>query len=180
MKFKRFLFLMFVSLLPLSSCSVKSETKVSSYLNYCFKLTKVGDIHNADIYYPYPQDRVKGYKDYKYLFNLNDSFMNFQCKGDTFDNFHCETSFSLKTTSGVDLFSELPPTFDTELNSAGDSKLIFKDPEIGIKVGTVFVSTIYYCRYQKEYDVNGDGNMVLLTFEFWKTTFNDVPEIKPL
>ena len=43
-------------------------------------------------------------------------------------------------------------------------------------LGTIYVYTPYWCRWQGEYNVDDSDDKILLTFEFWKKEYNPLPD----
>lgn len=166
-----------LSLIPLlASCSINQESYNHRYLNYKYTLVRAGDLHGIS---PTSKENLaqnKGFTSYITLFDKSKSFINFQCIGNNASNFHCETTFVLYDKSGNLLAGGEDIVFNTSYSGVQSGKIKYEDPEIGSKLGTIYVYTPYWCRWQFEYDVDGSGNKTLLTFEFWKSTFNPVPE----
>lgn len=167
--------LIFMLPLLLCGCSVKSESIYNQYLNYKFVLRRAGDIKGQDVNYPYNMDRLPGYVSYIDRFDTSNSYIDFQCKGNNFDNFRCETTFVLKTkTNGY--IRNITVPFNTRFIGYELGTIEIFDDKIKQELGTIYVYTPYFCRWQCDFDVDGDGNKELITFEFVKEKFNDVPE----
>lgn len=160
----------------LSSCSIKKEDKVKLFLNYDYRLVRAGDLHGIS---PISNDvisRNPGFTSYISLFDINKSHINFQCTGNNFDEFHCDTTFALYDKSGSCIVGSDDVTFRTNYVGNQHGTIVYEDEAVGTELGTIYVSTPYWCRWQFEYDVDGSGNKILLTFEFWKKTYNSLPE----
>lgn len=173
MKTKSFI-LLFAFLL--SSCSFSRQNKEKFYLNYFYTLNDCGDIHEYSPTYGEVLKRDPGFTSYTSLFNKNSSYINFQCYGDSFNTYYCETTFCLVDKNNNYVFGNDTFKFRTSFSGGQIGELIFEDEEIANFVGKIYVYTPYWCRWQYEYDVNNDGNKTLLTFEFWKRNFNELPE----
>ena len=165
------------SILPLllCGCSAKNESVFYSYLNHKFTLRRVGDIKGQSVTYPYNMDRLPGYVNYSNYFDLNNSYINFQCKGDNFDNFRCETTFVLKNSKN-EYIKNIDVPFNTRFSGGQLGTLEIFDEAVKQELGTIYVYTPYFCRWQFELDLNNDGNKKIITFEFMKGQFNDLPE----
>ena len=170
MKINNFQLLLFVPLL--CSCTPKKYND-TQFLNYKYVLSYVGDIHGADPRRYESLGRVPGITSYSKKFDQKNSFINFQCRGDSFENYHCETTFSLKDIEGNVVIECLTP-FNSTYKGGEEGNIIFDEPTVKEKIDTIYVYTPYWVRIQLNYDINKDGNNVLLTFEFWKKTFNDI------
>ena len=167
----------FLALLPLilCGCSVNSESVFNYYLNHKFILSRAGDIKGQDITYPYNMDRLPGYVSYINYFDAKNSYIDFRCKGNNFDNFRCETTFVLKTKEDA-YIKDIEVPFNTRFTGGELGTIEIFDEKIKQELGTIYVYTPYFCRWQFEIDIDNDGNKELLTFEFMKAQFNDVPE----
>lgn len=169
--------LLLVALLPLlCSCSLDQESYNHRYLNYKYVLKQAGDLHGIKPTSKEVLDQNKGFTSYLSLFNKNKSYINFQCVGTNAENFHCETTFVLYDKKGNLLVGDENIVFNTSYNGVQSGKIKYEDPQYKEKIGTIYVYTPYWCRWQFEYDVDGSGNKTLLTFEFWKSTYNPLPE----
>lgn len=173
---KNKLFLLPVFLCGLTSCSIKSEDKSKLFLNYDYKLVRVGDIHGGDPATKEVLTQHPNFTSYISLFNKSKSHINFQCKGSNYNDFHCDTTFALYDKDGNCIAGGDDAVFRTSYVGQQHGTILYEDDEIKQKLGTIYVYTPYWCRWQMEYDVDKSGNKVLLTFEFWKTTYNPLPE----
>lgn len=171
---KQFVFLLFPFLL--CSCSFGNESVDRSYLNYKYVLKDAGDIHEYAPNYGEVLNRDPGFTSYTSLFDKNKSYINFQCYGNNVNNFYCETTFSLVDKNGNIVFGGDDFKFKTRFSGGQSGTLVIEDPNIALTIGTIYVYTPYWCRYQLEYDVDGSGIKKLLTFEFWKNKYNPLPE----
>lgn len=168
---KKLLLLLF-SCLSLSSCSIKSENKSKSFTNYYYELVRAGDLHGLPPTEKELLNANPGFTNYVNLFDLKGSFINFQCVGNDFDSFHCETTLCLKDKKGVTILGDSSVVFNTYIDK---NEIKCEDTAVQEKIGKIYYYPAYWCRLQCEYDVNDDGNKVLITFEFWKKAFNEVP-----
>lgn len=165
----------------LTSCNAGVENLDISYLNYKYVLNCSANLHGLDPRTNEVLERniSKENRDrdiYTKYFDKEKSFINFQCVGSTFEDFKCETSFYLTKKNG-DIVVSLD-LFYTKYSGGESGVIIFKDAELGNQIGTIYVYTPYWCRCQFNIDANDDGNKELLTFEFWKNTYNPLPDIK--
>lgn len=174
MKKRAFLFLSIIPLL--SSCSFNTQTKQKHYLNYKYSLVRAGDIHGKSPAYGEVLDRISGYTSYISLFDKTKSYINYQCYGSSFNDFYCDTTFVLYDKKGNKVFGDEDYHFRTSFSGGQNGKIIFENSEDSAKFGKIYVYTPYWCRWQFNYDVKGDGNLVKLTFEFWKTQYNELPD----
>ena len=164
-----------LTLIPLfASCSVRGATITRSYLNFKYNLSRAGDLHGIAPTSSEVLDRNPGYTSYIELFDKNDSYFNFQCKGTSYDNFYCEASFRLCDKNGNILVEK--ESFKCSYTGGQMGTIIYSDDETKEYIGTIYVYTPYWCRWQYEYDVDNTGNKILLTFEFWKQQYNPLPE----
>lgn len=162
-------------LVPLfASCSARNADVTKAYLNYRYNLQRAGDIHGLDPTSNEVLDRNPGYTSYINLFNRNDSFINFQCKGTSYDDFYCEASFKLCDIDNNVLLEK--ESFRCSYTGGQSGTIIYSDDEANEYIGTIYVYTPYWCRWQYEYDVDNSGNKMLLTFEFWKGKYNPLPD----
>lgn len=160
----------------LSSCSFSRQSTLKSFLNYRYVLKDAGDIHGLDPSKGTVLNGTKGFTSYTKLFNKQNSYINFQCKGNNQNDFHCETTMCVTDLGGNMVFGDENYVFNTSVPYGESVEIIYDNKEDENKIGRIYVYTPYWVRWQFEYDVNNDGNKVLLTFEFWKQTYNDLPE----
>ena len=165
-------FLILIGSLTLSSCSVSYQNERRDFLSYRYALRKAGDLHGKPFNEYELLDKNPGFTDYTKLFDTTNSYMNFQCVGDDYDSFHCETTLCLKDKNGRIILGSESETFNTHLEK---SFVVCDDEKYNLLYGTMYYTASYWVRLQCEYDVNGDGNKTLLTFEFWKKSFNEAP-----
>ena len=157
----------------LSSCGVGEMNRTWSYLNFNYRLVRLGDIGTASPFSEEVLDRVPGYVSYTSLFSTKESYINFQCKGTSYEDFYCEASFRLVDKNDCVIIQE--NSFRCKYTGGQTGYIIYDDEEVENKLGNIYVYTPYWCRWQFEYDVNNDGNKQMLTFEFWKMEFNELP-----
>lgn len=166
-----------VLVMMLSSCSFTNPTTNYAYLNYKYVLNDAGDLHGSDPTKGNVMRHTAGYTSYTSYFDKKTSYINFQCKGTNINDYHCETTFCLRDKDGNVVFGSDDYVFNTGITTRGyHATVIFYNKVDEEKIGTIYVYTPYWVRWQFECDANGDGTKELLTFEFWKNTFNDVPE----
>ena len=145
-----------------------------SYLNNHYYLVRCGDIHGADVTSYEVLDRYSPYDNYLNLFDKNASFMNYQCKGTSYDDFWCEGSLKIVDVKGAILLQS--NSFECWTNAALYHGVIrYKNNEDKEQIGNIYVFAPYWCRIQLNYDVSGSGDIKLITFEFWKGEFNELP-----
>lgn len=174
---KKKVLLLPIFVLILSSCSFSNPTTNYAFLNYKFVLNDAGDLHGINPTTNEVLKRNSGFTSYTKLFDKKTSYINFQCKGTNINDYHCETTFCLRDKEGNIVIGSDDYVFNTGITPNGyDARVIFYNKQDEETFGTMYVYTPYWVRWQFEYDVNGDGNKTLLTFEFWKSTYNDVPE----
>lgn len=167
----------FFALVPLlSSCSFSLQTKERFYLNYKYNLVRAGDLHGKSPAYGEVLDRISGFTSYISLFDTKKSYINYQCYGNNFNDFYCDTTFVLYDKNGNKVFGDEDYHFKTRYDGGQSGKIKFVNSEDSKKFGKIYVYTPYWCRWQFNYDVKGDGNLVKLTFEFWKGQFNKLPD----
>lgn len=163
--------------LLLSSCSFTNATKDYAYLNHKYVLNDAGDLHGLNPESGTVMRNNKGFTSYTNLFDKKNSYIDFQCKGTNKNDFHCETTFYLLDKKGSVVYGSEDYIFNTRLAKGyNNTTVVYENENDQEKFGSMYVYIPYWVRWQFEYDVNGDGNKVLLTFEFWKSTFNEVPE----
>lgn len=169
---------LFLSVLPLllASCSFGEQSINNAYLNYKYVLKSAGDIHDVPLRTKEVLSSTPGFTNYTSLFDKEKSYINFQCVGTNFDDFKCETTFVLYDKNGNTVFGGENFVFNSRYTSKNRGELVYEDENIKNQIGTIYVNTAYWCRWQFEYDVDGSGNKTLLTFEFWKTSYNTLPE----
>ena len=172
---RKLLCCLFIPLL-LSSCSLESNNINVSYLNYRYQLVRAGDIHGLDPFSKELLDKNPGYTSYIELFNKKTGYINFQCVGSSLDDLRCETQFYLEDINGNVLVNATDPVFYTSFKGTQTGKIVYTDKDIENKIGDIYVYTPYWCRWQCEYDVDGSGNKITLTFEFWKKEYNPLPD----
>lgn len=165
--------LTFISLL-LVSCGAGAANKTKSYLNYKYNLARCGDLHGLPPTSNEVLDRNKGFTSYINLFDREKSFINYQCKGTSYDDFYCEASFYLYDINDNPIICV--DSFVCQYSGGQSGMIIYEDDNIKKQLGIIYVYTPYWCRWQCEYDIDNSGNEVLLTFEFWKGQFNSLPE----
>lgn len=158
----------------LTSCSARGANVIKSYLNYRYVLVRAGDLHDLPPTSDEVLDRNPGFTSYINLFSKDESFINFQCKGDSFDNFYCEATFKLVDTNNVVLVENT--SFKCSYTGGQNGMVIYEDEITKDQLGIIYVYTPYWCRWQYEYDVDGSGKKTLLTFEFWKSQYNSLPD----
>ena len=163
----------FISIV-LSSCGAKSANITKSYLNYKYTLVRCGDLHGLSPTSNEVLDRNEGFTSYIDLFDKSKSYINFQCKGTSFEDFYCEASFYLFDYNGGKIKSI--DSFICQYSGEQGGMVIYNDEETKTQLGIIYVYTPYWCRWQFEYDVDDSGNKTLLTFEFWKGQFNNLPD----
>ncbi len=180
MKNKSFKLTNFI-LLPLIlcavSCNVRSNNIKRSYLNYVYKLKRGGDLHGLSPTSEEVLDRNLGFTSYISLFSM-ESYISFQCKGTSYENFYCEASFLLLDKDSNVLVEK--DSFRCSYTGGQSGTVIYEDEDTSQLLGTIYVYTPYWCRWQFEYDVDGSGEKTLLTFEFWKHSFNPLPDFLTL
>ena len=164
-----------LTLLGLTSCSMSSKSADYAYLNNQYSLVRCGDIHGADIYGNEVLDRYEGYDDYKNLFDIKNSSLNFQCKGTSYDDFWCEGSIKLVDKNGVVLIEDRSFSCWTDA-ALYYGKIYYENEDDKNVIGNIYVFAPYWCRLQLDYDVSGDGDIKTITFEYWKGAFNELPE----
>lgn len=169
---KLFLFL----LLPfcIVSCSTRNANITKSYLNCEYHLWRAGDLHGLDPTSNEVLDRNPGFISYVNLFDKRSSYINFQCKGTSYDDFYCDASFKL-VDKNLNTLVEVD-SFVCEYVGGQYGTIVIKDTDTKEYLGKIYVYTPYWCRWQYEYDVDGEGNKILLTFEFWKERNNQLPD----
>lgn len=160
----------------LSSCSFGNENKELTFLNYKYTLKDAGDLHGLEPTSNEMLNRNTGFTSYTNLFDKERSYINFQCYGSSYDSFYCETTFCLCDKNGNNIIGGEDFKFNTSYNGGQAGTINIENEEKRKILGTIYVYTPYWCRWQYEYDVNGDGNKTLLTFEFWKSSYNDLPD----
>ena len=161
-------------LLLLSSCSANDANIVRSYLNYKYVLVRAGDLHGLAPTSNEVLDRNPGFTSYINLFDKSKSFINYQCKGTSYDDFYCEASFYLYDKDGNAIIKK--DSFVCQYTGEQGGRIIYDNDETKKELGTIFVYTAYWCRWQFEYDVDNSGNKTLLTFEVWKNNYNPLPD----
>lgn len=169
------LFILFSLSLVLTSCSFSGQSVYKQFLNYRYVLNNAGDLHGLPATSNEVLGRNPGFTSYINLFDKENSYIDFQCYGNSFDSFYCETTFCLKDKNGNYVMGNENYKFRTSFDSRKQI-LLFEDKNIESQFGVVYANAVYSCRWQCEYDVKGDGNKVLLTFEFWKKALNPIPE----
>ena len=161
--------------LSFSSCSMRSESYDYAYLNNRYNLWAVADIHGKDPFYGRDLYAVKDVDLHNELFDLENSYLNFQCKGESYSDFHCEGELHLYNSSNQEVL--IVNSFNCSANvSLYTGMIVFYDEVAKEKIGDIYISTPYWCRIQLYYDIQGTGEKTLLTFEFFKGKFNDLPE----
>lgn len=160
--------------LLMCSCSMSSEDKNISFLNYYYRLNSCGTIGNNRPMWGEVLNRLEGYVDYTKLFDAASSYINFKCVGTSFDDFKCETTFYLKDKKGNVLIDLTTPFYTTYYGNQRGT-IIFENKEIGEKLGTMYVYTPYWVRWQFDYEIE-NGEKQKLTFEFWKKEKNELPD----
>lgn len=165
------MFLLVFSCLLLSSCSIKSEDQRKTFTNYYYELVRAGDIHGLPPEEKELLDKNPGYTNYANLFDLKNSYINFQCVGNDFDSFHCETTLCIKDKKGDLILGSPNIVFNTHIENNEIKCDNEKDQD---KIGKIYYYPAYWCRLQCEYTIS-DDEKVLITFEFWKKSFNEVP-----
>lgn len=168
----------------LSSCSVGPQTTYKSFLNFNFVLRSVVDLHGESVWtdeiillnhIPKEKQIEDVYTDY---FDTSKSFINFECKGNNSDNFRCETVFSLVTKDGKVIVDYTDSPFLTSYIGDQTGFVLFEDANVENELGTIYVNSIYWCRWRYNYDIDNDGVDEELTFEFQKKQINPTPLIK--
>ena len=170
--------LLFFLIIPLSlcSCSISTNDKYLAYLNYKYTLVRAGDLHGLNPTSNEVLNRNPGFTSYMKYFDKQSSYINFQCVGTSLYDFKCETQFCLKDSSGKEIINLVNPVFYTTYSGGQSGTVNILDNSVKDLVGTIYVYTPYWCRWQCEYDVNDDGNPILITFEFWKSSYNPLPD----
>ena len=171
--------ILLISPLLLSSCSFGDSSEDYEFLNYKYTLNEAGDIHGAiptsgevGLY------KIAGFTNYINHFDRENSYINFQVVGDSFETTSCNGTFCLKDKKGNYVVGNDVISFNCRHSGGQSGKIIFSDSYVANLLGNIYVFTPYWCRCQFEYDINNDGNPLLLTFEFWKSSYNEVPEWK--
>ena len=157
-----------------SACSTGSANITKAYLNRKYSLWRAGDLHGLPPTSNEVLDRNPGFTSYINLFDKNESFINYQCKGTSYQDFYCEASFKLVDINGDVLIEK--DGFRCSYTGGQTGKIIYEDNETQECLGVIYVYTPYWCRWQFEYDVTGSGDKILLTFEFWKSSMNPLPD----
>lgn len=163
-------------LLCLSSCSLGKADKATFFLNYKYTLVRAGDLHGIKPSAMEVISQNPGFTSYISLFSKTKSYINFQCKGTSVDDFYCETTFVLYDSGGNLIAGGEDLVFRTRYAGEQRGTIKYYDQEVENKLGTIYVYTPYWCRWQCEYDVDGSGQKTLITFEFWKNTYNPLPD----
>ena len=158
-------------LLLLVSCGTNNANVVKGFMNNKHQLVRVADIHDAGPNDGIRLDWIEGAVPYSNLFNLNESYIDFKCEGTSYEDFHGEATFKLVDCEDNVIVYE---SFCCHYEGGQGGLVVYDTDSVKEKLGTIYVSVIYRCRWQMEYDV-GEGKMVLLTFEFWKGEFNPLP-----
>lgn len=161
--------------LVLTSCSMDNKSSDYGYLNNHYNLVRCGDIHGANIYDITILDQYEAYDDYKGLFDINNSFLNFQCRGTSYDDFWCEGSIKLVDNKGVVLIDNKSFSCWTDA-TLYYGKIYYEDEQDKNVIGNIYVFAPYWCRIQLDYDVSGEGDIKTITFEYWIGSFNDLPD----
>ncbi len=158
----------------ISGCSVSNNNKTINYLNRSYHLNSAGDLHGLDPTSNEVLSGNEGFTSYINLFNKNNSYFDFQCKGTSYDDFYCDMIFHVEDKYG----NVLVDVKDAKCYYTGSQsgKVVVYDKSIADTVGTIYVYTPYWCRWQWEYDVDNSGNKTLLTFEFWKGVLHSLPD----
>ena len=169
----RLLFIIFLTLL--TSCSVGTNDIQTSFLNYKYILSCAGDLNGVNPTSGEVLNRNKGFKDYTSRFNKNSCYINFQCLGTSYDDFRCETTFFVQDKKNTILIDRSENPFLTSFSGGQRGIILFNNEYDSESIGTIFVYTPYWCRWQCLYDLEGDGELILLTFEFWKKEYNPLP-----
>ena len=167
-------FILFVLIPFVVSCSTRNANITKAYLNCKYTLWRAGDLHGLSPTSNEVLDRNPGYTSYVNLFNKGECYINFQCKGTNYEDFYCEASFKLIDKDNNVLVEK--ESFVCRYTGSQTGKIIFEDEETEEYLGTIYVYTPYWCRWQYEYDVDNSGNKTLLTFEFWKGKSNPLPD----
>lgn len=159
----------------ISGCSTNSANVTKAYLNRQYNLIRAGDLHGLSPNSSEVLDEKhnKGFTSYIHLFDKSKSFVNFQCKGTSYDNFYCDGTLVLYDLKG-NLIMEAEE-FRCSYSDGQWGSIIYENQEMYSKLGIIYVYTPYWCRCQFYYDISGDGNLTLLTFEFWVAKGNDLP-----
>ena len=171
---KQYLTLPIVLFLSLSSCSAKNANIIKSYLSYKYVLNEAGDLHGLHPASNEVLNRNPGFISYIKLFDKSKSYINYQCKGTSYEDFYCEASFYLYDKDGKSIVKK--DSFVCQYTGGQRGTIIYNDDETAEELGTIYVYTPYWCRFQFEYDVDNSGTKTLLTFEFWKNAYNDLPD----
>lgn len=156
------------------SCNSGSSNIEKAYLNYKYVLSRAGDIHGLSPTSNEVLDRNPGFTSYINLFDKDESFINFQCKGTSYKDFCCEASFRLVGINSTIVIEK--ESFVCSYSGGQGGIIVYDDIETKELLGPIYVYTPYWCRWQFEYDVDGSGEKTLLTFEFWKNTYNPLPD----
>ena len=171
---KKLPLLTLLTLIVLPSCSTKNANVTKAYLNHKYMLVRAGDLHGLPPTSNEVLNRNEGFTSYIDLFDKADSYINFQCKGTTYEDFYCEASFKLVNKSGEVVMEK--ESFICQYTGGQSGMVIYDDEETKNMLGIIYVYTPYWCRWQLEYDVDDSGNKTLLTFEFWISKFNPLPD----
>lgn len=166
------LFLLFPILI--TSCSTRNANVTKSFLNAEYHLWRAGDLHGLNPTSNEVLDRNPGFTNYIQLFDRKESFVNFQCKGTSYEDFYCDASFRLVDKNHNVLVNK--DSFICEYVGGQYGMVTIKNDETKEYLGKIYVYTPYWCRWQYEYDVDGKGNVILLTFEFWIEKYNQLPD----
>lgn len=162
-------------LIPLfTSCGVTNANVTKTYLNFRYNLWRAGDLHGLAPTSNEVLDRNPGFTSYINLFRKDECYINFQCKGTSYEDFYCDASFKLTDKDNNILVEK--ESFRCFYSGGQNGTVIIEDDETRERLGTIYVYTPYWCRWQFEYDVDNSGSKTLLTFEFWKSEFNKLPD----
>ena len=140
MKNKYLLFLL-PSLL-LSSCTISSNNTQITYLNCHYVLKSAGDLHGLNVWSNEVLDRNPGFTNYTNLFDISNSFIDFQLLGDSFESLHCDSIFQLKSkpSSFVEEIN-IHEEFQSRYGGKQSDNIIFLSDEAKLKLGSIHVYT---------------------------------------
>lgn len=174
---RKFLFFVYISLFLFSTtgCTLSSKSTDYGYLTNEYNLQYVGDIHGRDMEEEEVLNRYKGYTDYLYLFDKSKCYMNFQCKGSSYGDFWCEGSIVIVQANGDILFENKSFSCWAEIGLYY-GVLKYNSESVKEQIVNIYIYAPYWCRLQLYYDIEGNGEKVLLTFEFWKGKYNELPD----
>ena len=151
-----------------SEVSSKRVERDSRYfINYKYKLSCVANIHDHHITEGERLDRLSNINVYTDMFDSS-SYFDFSCTGDTLDQY-CKTTFFVTSFT----IGGLKCNFYTSLKENNQlTTLNYVEEDVKEELGEIYVYTPYWVRLQIPTDCDQDGIPEIITFEFWKETFN--------